>query len=215
MKTAAFQNSMAAEAATPGPIEFRRFPCEWSGIFDAPPLGSVVCFAGNAAAFSDDESRMCRYAWASCWNPNLPLWMWVMLNPSKATENRDDPTANRCLSFTKRPAKQEAGGLVIVNLFARRATDRKKIDLNSDRDVGADNDKWIQLILKSERVSKIIAAWGNDGHFTGRRRDVLRLLRESGIGIFQLGKSTRHGAPRHPLYLHGDTPIVPYGKNGG
>ena len=184
-------------------IELRRRPCEWGGIFDAPPLGSTARFCGNGAAvFSDDDEEKFRYALACCWDYNLPLWLWVMLNPSKATERQDDPTIDRCLGFTRRLSGQEAGGLVVVNLCARCAGNSKDIDLCSDFDVGPNNDEWIRLILKSGHISRIIAAWRDDGHFTSRRMTVVRLLREEtknkNIPFFQIGDSTKRGAPRHP-----------------
>ena len=187
-------------------IEIQPRPCKWGGMFDAPlPLGSVVRFAENVAAFSDDKSQMCRYIWGRCWDESLPLWLWVAFNPSKATQRQcdDDQTVKRCVGFTKQLSGQEAGGLVLVNLFAYRTKNPDEIDPNSDCHVGAENDKWIRLVLGSGRISKIIAAWGNDGHFTGRRRDVVRLLRESGIGVFQLGESTKNNAPWHPSRQRG------------
>ena len=189
-------------------------------MLDTRPFGSVVRFSNNfVAVFSDDDAKKFRYVWAHCWNENLPLWMWVMLNPSMATEEKDDPTVNRCVNFTKRLSGQGAGGLVVVNLFAYRATDPYEVDLHSHRHVGAGNDDWIRLILESGRISRIIAAWGNDGHFTARRKDVARLLRKEAedrsIPLSRIGTSTNEGAPRHPSprarrWLPDDSPLHPY-----
>ena len=201
-------------------IELQHHPCEWGGIFDAPPLGSTARFCDNGAAvFGDGDKEKFRYALARCWDRNLLLWLWVMLNPSKATERQDDPTVDRCLGFTRRLSGQEAGGLVVVNLFARRAGNPKDIDLCSDSDVGPNNDEWIRLILKSGRISRIIAAWGDDEHFTSRRKAIARLLREEtenkNIRFSQIGSSTKRGAPRHPSpraqrWLPNDSPLCPY-----
>ena len=110
------------------PIEFQRRPRGWGEMFDAPPLGNTARFRGDAAAvFGDDDKEEFRYALARCWDHNLPLWLWVMLNPSTATESENDRTVNRCLDFTWRLSRQKAGGLVIVNLFAHRATEWREL----------------------------------------------------------------------------------------
>lgn len=49
-----------------------------------------------------------------------PCATFVMLNPSTADETIDDPTIRRCRNFAIR---EGCGGLVVVNLFAYRATD--------------------------------------------------------------------------------------------
>ena len=196
-------------------------------MFSAPIPGSTVqpgLLPGmnSAAAYGGPKFR---YALAYCWNENLPLWLWVMLNPSTATEEATDPTTDQCLCFTMRLSKQEereAGGLAIVNLFAYRATDKKELLPPNPDPIGPENDEWIQQILGSGRISKIIVAWGNPPKrrsfaptYRGRVGDVLRLLREASPDICQLGESsTRKGAPPHPLPLPGNTPLRPYkGEN--
>ena len=210
-------------------IAVQRRPRGWGGMFDAPPSGNEVRFCDDgvdifgddgAAVFGNDDKEEFRYALARCWDHNLPLWLWVMLNPSTATERENDGTIVRCLNFTRRlsehPPEQPAGGLVAVNLFAYRTKNPKDICLSSNRHVGANNDEWIRLILKSGRISRIIAAWGKDGHFTftDRRRAVVRLLHEETekerIPFSQIGDSTRDGAPRHPSRCPDASPLCPY-----
>ena len=195
------------------PIEFQRRPRGWGEMFDAPPLGNTARFRGDAAAvFGDDDKEEFRYALARCWDHNLPLWLWVMLNPSTATESENDRTVTRCLDFTWRLSRQKAGGLVIVNLFAHRATEWRELR-RVHNPVGSANDEWIQRILQSGRISKIILAWGNPGqkNFSdSRRRDVLHLLHDSGSQLFQLGEKTQKGAPPHPVRLLNDSPLCLY-----
>ena len=206
MKTADVCLSAAAPSA-----------CNWGGMFDAPPLYCEVRFCERAAAaFGDDSREEFRYALAHCWDDNLPLWLWVMFNPSSATEFESDRTVDRCLHFTRRLSQQKAGGFVIVNLFAFRTTHPEDIDYYSDPspDVGRSNDEWMRLILESGRISRIVVAWGNCGHRTERRKMVMRFLRKQadarGIPISQLGCGTRHGAPSHPARLSNDSPLCPY-----
>ena len=205
-------------------IAVQRRPRGWGGMFDAPPSGNEVRFCDDGAAvFGDDDKEEFRYALARCWDHNLPLWLWVMLNPSTATERENDGTIVRCLNFTRRlseqPPEQPAGGLVAVNLFAYRAKNPEDICLFSNLHVGANNDEWMRLILKSGRISRIIAAWGDDGHLTDRHKAVVRILREEArdknIPLSQIGDCTQCGAPRHPSpraqrWLPDGSPLCPY-----
>ena len=197
---------------------------QWGGMFDSPPPGSMPrygCVEGEngAAVFDKDDREKLRYVLARQWDARLRFWMWVMLNPSTAGECENDGTVNRCRQFTQRLAGQEAGGLVVVNLFAYRAKNPEDICLSSDRYVGPSNDEWMRLILKSGRISRIIAAWGDDGHLTDRRKAVVRILREEArdknIPLSQIGDCTQCGAPRHPSprarrWLPDDSPLCPY-----
>lgn len=60
-----------------------------------------------------------RYRLWRCWQPTLGSVLWIMLNPSTATEAEDDPTIRRCVSFAD---TWGFGGIDVVNLFAYRAT---------------------------------------------------------------------------------------------
>ena len=59
-----------------------------------------------------------RYRLARHWGAGSAL-PFVMLNPSTADADNDDPTIRRCIAFAKR---EGAGGIVVANLFAFRAT---------------------------------------------------------------------------------------------
>jgi len=127
----------------------------------------------------------------------------VMLNPSTADAEKDDPTIRRCIAFA---ARERFGGVEILNLFAFRAT--APTDLKGAADpVGPDNDRHLRALFA--RHPAIVAAWG--AHGAHRRRDeaVLRIATGLGVTLTCLGR-TAQGQPRHPLYLRSDTPIVPF-----
>lgn len=129
--------------------------------------------------------------------------LWVMLNPSTADETTDDPTIRRVRAFT---ARQGLERLVVVNLFALRATDPKVLT-GSASDVGEDNDRTIKL--EAQCASLIICAWGAHPVAVPRASVVLELLEPRRGGLWCLGK-TKSGAPRHPLYVKGDQPLVKF-----
>jgi hypothetical protein len=122
--------------------------------------------------------------------------LFVMLNPSTADASRDDPTLRRCASFAR---GWGYGWLDVCNLFAYRATDPRELRGAVDP-VGPLNDATIAEL--ASRADRVIAAWGVPGARSGRAAVVMNILRSS--RVWCLG-TTRDGAPRHPLYVRGDT----------
>lgn len=133
---------------------------------------------------------------------------WIMLNPSTADANQDDPTIRRCVAFSKAWGH---GGMVVVNLFATRATDPQALRLRTDfyQDehealIGYKNDAVIESELKNCAV--IVAAWGNHGALYNRGAEVRELLGDYRLQCLGLTKTLE---PRHPLYARADTALVP------
>lgn len=120
---------------------------------------------------------------------------FVMLNPSTADESVDDPTIRRCVGFANRWG---AGTLLVVNLFALRATDPDVL-LEHPDPVGEFNDEVIARTLDEADVT--VAAWGAHRAAGARARELERQLTIA--GVVALG-TTADGWPRHPLYLRGD-----------
>ena len=104
----------------------------------------------TGAEFSKD--RIHRYALYRVWDESKPLIMLIGLNPSTADENKDDPTIKRCVSFAKHWGY---GGLIMVNIFAYRATDPRKMKKATDP-VGPDNDKWIRKLARLSAFREIM-----------------------------------------------------------
>ena len=119
-----------------------------------------------------------------------------MLNPSTATAQTDDPTIRRAIRFA---AREDATELAIVNLFAARATDPRKLRAFDDP-VGPDNDAVIEQ--QAAYADLIIAAWGVLPAKAPKRRaqEILDMLTRHG-DVHRLGEPTAAGNPRHPLYL--------------
>jgi hypothetical protein len=116
--------------------------------------------------------------------------VFVMLNPSTATQTRDDATIRKTIGFAHRLGFER---LSVVNLFALRATDPRRLYRARDP-VGPDNDAAIRDATRD--ATMVIAAWGNHGALRGRAAHVLAML--PAVHHFGL---TALGQPRHPLYV--------------
>lgn len=139
--------------------------------------------------------------------------VFVMLNPSTADAEQDDPTITRCLGFARR---EGCNGIEVVNLFAYRSTDPQRLTAVEDP-VGPLNDAHIEEVCRKHSGSTFVAAWSAElakfkrPALTHRPFRVLRILRDHGIQPVCLGTS-KDGAPRHPLYIKADQPLIPYGS---
>jgi hypothetical protein len=116
--------------------------------------------------------------------------LWVMLNPSTATDTKDDATIRKCIGFSQR---WYCTFMSVVNLYAARSTDPKGLKKMADP-VGPENDKTI--VHEAAHTDLIVLAWGNLPTYAKRRgRAVLWLLKPwvtHTLGI------TKAGFPRHP-----------------
>jgi len=130
-----------------------------------------------------------RYVLERQWSAAPPV-LFVMLNPSTATETANDPTIERC---ERRARAMGHGGLLIGNLFAWRAT--RPADLRAASDpVGPENDALLAELLA--RAGRTIAAWGVHGALDGAAERFAARDAE----LWHLGL-TKAGHPRHPLYV--------------
>lgn len=153
-----------------------------------------------------------RYRLERIWNlPTLTdrLVLWCMLNPSTADADRNDPTVRRCVGFSKRLG---ADGLIVVNLYALRATDPKRLSDPGVRPIGPDNDR--RIVQEARAAWFVVAAWGDGVRRVpggqDRAQRVLSMLRIR-FPVYCLGHC-KSGEPRHPLMVRNDTPFEPIAK---
>lgn len=162
------------------------------------------------ASFSDD--RRYRYSLTRRWRTGGELMLWIMLNPSTADAFKLDPTVRRCVEFARR---EDFAGIVVVNLYALRATRPTKLLLVEDPIGHVVNKATIIGRLQSVEVGLVVAAWGawwTNLHSNAKipRLNVEGFARDAGRDLYRLGALSKGGAPRHPLYVHHDDPLVPY-----
>lgn len=150
-----------------------------------------------SAWISDDG--VYRYLLGRRWGDGASLAV-VMLNPSTADAELDDPTIRRCRSFAQR---EGFGALVVANLYAYRAA--KPMDLWLAEDpVGPLNDDVLAELVQVVDGGPILCAWGSNA-----KADRVKAFHTiaSGADLVHLGL-TAGGLPRHPLYVRGDQPLA-------
>lgn len=134
--------------------------------------------------------------------------VFIMLNPSTADGEKDDPTIRRCVFFAKQLGFDR---LEVINLFAYRATDPQQLlALNHDDDpVGVKNEEAFREATRD--AGEIIAAWGVHGTHLAQDETALGWLDgfDRTVVVKCLG-ITKDGHPKHPLYLPSNTKPMPF-----
>lgn len=134
---------------------------------------------------------------ATCLNP-WQTCVFIMLNPSTADAEKDDPTIRRCRTFAQRLG---CGKLVVVNIFAYRSSSPKVLKSVPDP-YGPENKHYLDLHL-SDPTSIKIAAWGTNG-LAELEGD--RIAKK--YGPLKCLGTNKSGSPKHPLYVHGRAPLI-------
>ncbi|MFN0115999.1 MAG: DUF1643 domain-containing protein [Paracoccaceae bacterium] len=145
----------------------------------------------SSAAFSADgrhRFRLTRRLGAG------PAVVFVMLNPSRATETGTDATVSGCVNR----ARGWGSGLVtVVNLFSFISPDPRALPGHPGRHDAAND----AAVLDAARRAELrIAAWGRDRRFRDRAAAVAAMLTCEGLALHCLAV-TKAGAPRHPRGL--------------
>lgn len=142
-----------------------------------------------------------RYLLTRRWTEG-PTATFIMLNPSTADALVDDPTIRRCIGFARR---EGCGGLAVANLYSLRATDPDDlVRVANDRN-GPKAAHYLSAAIRGAD-GPVIYAWGS--HPLAHGYGIF--LRETFGGRPMCLGMTKGGAPRHPLYLRADAPLVPF-----
>lgn len=151
----------------------------------------------NDAHFSDCGKY--RYRLERLWDMSAPLACFVMLNPSIAGADQDDPTVRKCIGFGQRLGW---GGFYVVNLYAYIAT--KPADLKTAHwpSGGAMADQVIDRTLSIVDASggPVICAWGANAKGLSRPVEILAEIKRHGLKPKALFIN-KDGTPAHPLML--------------
>lgn len=161
---------------------------------------SVLFGFGAGSAVFGGGGRY-RYLLQRRWGTGNRFALYVMLNPSTADEEKDDPTVRRCIM---RAQALGYDGIEVCNLFAFRATDPRQMMASQIDPVGPKNDVYIRAAARTAKL--IIVAWGAHGSYLSRDRAVLALLPRP---VYCLGR-TAGGLPKHPLYISNAQKLVEF-----
>ena len=146
----------------------------------------------SEATYSPCETY--RYELTRVWNSKTSRILFVMLNPSTATEIKNDPTVARCEG---RARPLGFGSYRVCNIFALRSTNPREL-YQSDFPIGEENNEAIKR--GCDWADKIVCAWGNHGELLDRGKEVEHLMRSTGNHLLHLGL-TKKNFPKHPLYI--------------
>lgn len=142
-----------------------------------------------------------RHELSGVWDDSLPIAVWVLANPSIASETMPDPTWTKGVGFSQRLGY---GGQIFVNVFdyiATDPTDLKRAGYPRSAGLGS------HVVDAARRGDgSVICAWG--AVLRGRPEPLLvaRTLSAFGFRLKALG-FTERGEPRHPLMLAYKTPL--------
>lgn len=171
----------------------------------------------RGAVFSDDGRH--RIELTRSWRSDQGHYAltYVMLNPSTAGADKDDPTVRRCVGLAR---ANGFSSITVVNLFTLIAADPQSLlaELGAGRACNVPDgygglggsDAAIRDAMGAWRVC---AAWGaHGGHPLVRPRveEVARFLpRFPPERLVCLGL-TAHGQPRHPLFVSSEQKLMRY-----
>lgn len=151
----------------------------------------------KGAAFNADRTR--RFRLWRIWAKDLPLLVIVGMNPSKADENDNDPTVERC---ARRADLLGYGGIVMINMLDIIETDSTKLDqMPNEFRCSAENSGELRGAIKRAEMGNadILCGWGKPGHKYGAVAWFATQAARAGVTLFCL-KRNKDGSPVHPLY---------------
>jgi hypothetical protein len=130
------------------------------------------------------------------WDDRGLVLVVVMLNPSTADDQHEDPTLHVLIWFAK---LWGFGGLLIVNLYDWRSPSPAAMRKEPRRRSEA-NEGFLESALAEAQVQRtpVLAAWGNHGDFEGEASRLADRARQRGVDLVCLG-TTSSGAPKHPM----------------
>ena len=147
-----------------------------------------------------------RYELRREWAPG-PTAVFVMLNPSSADAEIDDPTIRRLAGANGFARHCGCGSLLVVNLYALRSADPAAL-WDADDPVGPDNDRhlWSAAATAMATGGPLVGAWGANA----KPERIAAVLAIPGMDRLQALDVTKAGQPKHPLYLRADLTPQPW-----
>ncbi len=136
-----------------------------------------------------------RYSLKREWDKSKNKILYIMLNPSLADDNNDDPTIRRLINFSK---KFNYGGFLVGNIYSTISPNPKGVD-KSD---GISDKNLVELLKLINQVEEIVYAWGNNAYEPEFLKDLVSNPKCFGKNL--------NGSPKHPLYLPKNIQLISY-----
>jgi hypothetical protein len=155
-----------------------------------------IDFKSSGAILSID--RKYRYALWRTWHVTKPKVMMIGLNPSKATESKNDNTITKVIKVA---SFNGFGGVVMMNLFGLVSPHPE--DLHGGNDPIGENDSYLQQY--SKECKAVVFCWGNFKIARERAKQVSSMFPEALCFV-----KNKNGSPRHPLYCLDETILIPF-----
>ncbi len=147
----------------------------------------------KGATFSEDGKH--RFQLWRIWDDKLPKVLFIMLNPSTADAEMDDPTIRRCIGFAK---SWGYGGFYVGNLFTYRSKTPNDLFM-AETIIHWGNKSHIKTM--HDKCKIVVCAWGNSKIVDKLCPPHKPLEGFTNCHYIELSND---GTPKHPLYLKGD-----------
>lgn len=157
-------------------------------------MSRYLCYVSEASISSDKKYRWWLFRQ---WSYHKPLIIWVMMNPSTADHTKNDPTIMKIMRYSQRWGY---GAVLVLNLYAYRASRPENMPADEQERVGHRNDWWIKTVFHHavERQVPVICAWG--AKHKERGCEVRRIAADLGLPLLGL-EVALNGEPKHPRFL--------------
>lgn len=134
--------------------------------------------------------------------------LFVLANPSTATDEKPDPTVAKCIKYSRRWGY---GWCRVVNVRAWRETDPTLVpaDPRAISEPAHPELNDLAILENALLAGVVICGWGKLGGERGTA--VLSRLRAANVLPYALHVN-KDGSPHHPLYLSDDLDPIPYGR---
>lgn len=150
----------------------------------------------------DDKHRFANW-WV--WDKHGPILHFISLNPLNDNWIEADPVVAKCIKIAE---TRGYGGVVVTGLFTEITPDVTKLKLSKMPVLLPDADK---VILEMMELSyKTVMAWGGNGAYMGRSKEVVAQLLKNNIEKLHVMGWTMHKEPLHMLKAQTKSPLIKY-----
>lgn len=128
---------------------------------------------------------------------DMPLVVWIMMNPSTADHTKNDPTIFKIIRYS---TKWGYGAALILNVYAYRTSRQENLPQDAAARLGYANRRWLSTIMRyaKRKNLKVVCAWGAKHAEAGSF--IRGLSKDLGVKLYCL-RISKTGEPAHPLYL--------------